>query len=31
MRRFYAAPNHFQDDEITLGLEETRHVRDVLR
>lgn len=31
MRRFYAAPDNFQNSEITLGLEETRHLRDVLR
>lgn len=31
MRRFYAAPDNFQNDEITLGLDETRHLRDVLR
>ncbi|HXG83914.1 MAG TPA: 16S rRNA (uracil(1498)-N(3))-methyltransferase [Pyrinomonadaceae bacterium] len=31
MRRFYAAPDNFQNDEVTLGLDETRHLRDVLR
>ena len=31
MRRFYAVPDNFQTDEITLGLDETRHLRDVLR
>lgn len=31
MRRFYASPKNFQTTNITLGLEETRHLRDVLR
>jgi 16S rRNA (uracil1498-N3)-methyltransferase len=31
MRRFYAPPENSGNDEITLGLEETRHLRDVLR
>ncbi len=31
MRRFYAPPQNFSASEITLGLEETRHLRDVLR
>lgn len=31
MRRFYAAPDNFQANEITLGLDETRHLHDVLR
>lgn len=31
MRRFYAAPDNFQNNEIMLGLDETRHLRDVLR
>jgi 16S rRNA (uracil1498-N3)-methyltransferase len=31
MRRFYAPKENFRDTEITLSLEETRHLRDVLR
>lgn len=31
IRRFYAAPAQFSDDLVTLDLEETRHLRDVLR
>jgi 16S rRNA (uracil1498-N3)-methyltransferase len=31
MRRFYAAPEQFQQSEIDLSLEESRHLRDVLR
>jgi 16S rRNA (uracil1498-N3)-methyltransferase len=31
MRRFYAPPEHFHDQEIRLSEEETRHLRDVLR
>ena len=31
MRRFYAAPEHFSKDSITLAVDETRHLRDVLR
>lgn len=31
MRRFYAPPKSFNQTEITLSLEETRHLRDVLR
>lgn len=31
MRRFYAPPENFRADKITLGLDETRHLRDVLR
>jgi 16S rRNA (uracil1498-N3)-methyltransferase len=31
MRRFYAPPQKFSASEILLGLEETRHLRDVLR
>lgn len=31
MRRFYAPPENFGNEKITLGLEETRHLRDVLR
>jgi 16S rRNA (uracil1498-N3)-methyltransferase len=31
MRRFYAPPENFRDGKILLGLEETRHLRDVLR
>lgn len=31
MRRFYASKENFSSDKITLGLEETRHLRDVLR
>lgn len=31
MRRFYASRQKIFDDKITLGLEETRHLRDVLR
>lgn len=31
MRRFYAPENRFDDDKITLDIDETRHLRDVLR
>ena len=31
MRRFYAPPEQFSDGNVELGLEETRHLRDVLR
>ena len=31
MRRFYASIEQFQTKTVTLGLEETRHLRDVLR
>ena len=31
MRRFYAPQENFSTDKITLSLEETRHLRDVLR
>ena len=31
MRRFYAARDHFDGETITLSVEETRHLRDVLR
>ncbi len=31
MRRFYAPPGNFHSETITLDLEETRHLRDVLR
>ena len=31
MRRFFAPPENFIDRNITLGLQETRHLRDVLR
>jgi 16S rRNA (uracil1498-N3)-methyltransferase len=31
MRRFYAPEESFQDGKIVLNLEETRHLRDVLR
>ncbi len=31
MRRFYASPRNFSGNKIALGLEETRHLRDVLR
>lgn len=31
MRRFYAPPENFNNQTITLSLEETRHLRDVLR
>lgn len=31
MRRFYAPPEQFQDQIVALALEETRHLRDVLR
>ncbi len=31
MRRFYAPPEQFQANNVSLGLEETRHLRDVLR
>lgn len=31
MRRFYAPPENFQADTIILDLEQTRHLRDVLR
>ncbi len=31
MRRFYASIEQFQTETVTLNLEETRHLRDVLR
>lgn len=31
MRRFYAPTENFNERNVTLGLEETRHLRDVLR
>lgn len=31
MRRFYAPEENFQDKSVNLSLEETRHLRDVLR
>lgn len=31
IRRFYAAPEQFADDRVTLSHEETRHLRNVLR
>ncbi len=31
MRRFFAPPENYIDGNVTLGLEETRHLRDVLR
>lgn len=31
MRRFYASPEQFHNENIILSLEETRHLRDVLR
>jgi 16S rRNA (uracil1498-N3)-methyltransferase len=31
MRRFYAPPENFHDKTVSLSLEETRHLRDVLR
>lgn len=31
MRRFFSLPENFVGDNVTLGLEETRHLRDVLR
>jgi 16S rRNA (uracil1498-N3)-methyltransferase len=31
MRRFYAPPESFKEGCVTLSLEETRHLRDVLR
>jgi 16S rRNA (uracil1498-N3)-methyltransferase len=31
MRRFYAPKENFQDKNVLLNLEETRHLRDVLR
>jgi 16S rRNA (uracil1498-N3)-methyltransferase len=31
MRRFYAAPSQFTQSKITLSLEESKHLRDVLR
>ncbi|MEP6925411.1 MAG: 16S rRNA (uracil(1498)-N(3))-methyltransferase [Pyrinomonadaceae bacterium] len=31
MRRFFAPPENFNDREIQLSLEESRHLRDVLR
>lgn len=31
MRRFYAPPEDYHDKHVTLGEEETRHLRDVLR
>lgn len=31
MRRFYAPTENFHDNKITLSIDETRHLRDVLR
>ena len=31
MRRFYASPQQFRDDGVTLTTEESRHLRNVLR
>lgn len=31
MRRFFAPPGHFNAETVTLGAEEARHLRDVLR
>ena len=31
MRRFYASPDQFEGAAVTLSVEETRHLRDVLR
>lgn len=31
MRRFYAPPENFTGSNVTLNIEETRHLRDVLR
>lgn len=31
MRRFYASPEQFQTESVALNVEETRHLRDVLR
>jgi 16S rRNA (uracil1498-N3)-methyltransferase len=31
MRRFYASPSQFTQDQIELNLDESRHLRDVLR
>ncbi len=31
MKRFYAPPEQFDDKAVTLAIEETRHLRDVLR
>ena len=31
MRRFYAPIENFNDNKISLSLDETRHLRDVLR
>ncbi len=31
MRRFYTSPENFKESKVTLDLEETRHLRDVLR
>ncbi len=31
MRRFYASADNFESDQVTLGVDETRHLRDVLR
>jgi 16S rRNA (uracil1498-N3)-methyltransferase len=31
MRRFFAGPENFTADSVTLGEDETRHLRDVLR
>ena len=31
MRRFFAPPENFKGENIKLGIEETRHLRDVLR
>jgi 16S rRNA (uracil1498-N3)-methyltransferase len=31
MRRFYALPEQFENEKVTLNADETRHLRDVLR
>ena len=31
MRRFYSSPEFFNDNKISLSIDETRHLRDVLR
>ena len=31
MRRFYAPPENFEKEKVTLGFEESKHLRDVLR
>jgi 16S rRNA U1498 N3-methylase RsmE len=31
MRRFYAPPESFNGQKISLGAEESKHLRDVLR